>query len=152
MPGKVNPVIPEAVIQVAAQVIGNDTAITLAGLGGIFELNTMMPLMAYDLLFNIEALANASELLASRCVAGIEADPERCARLLEGSLVLVTALVPALGYDVAASVAKEAQQSAQSLREVVLGRGLMSQAEVDEALDVLSMTRGGLGEAERMGK
>ena len=144
MPGKVNPVIPEAVIQVAAQVIGNDAAITLGGLGGIFELNTMMPLMAHDLLFNIETLAAAARLLAVKCVAGIEADPDRCAELLEGSLVLVTALVPAIGYDLAATVAKQARESGKSLREVVMEMGLMSQAEMDGALDVLSMTQGGL--------
>jgi fumarate hydratase, class II len=144
MPGKVNPVIPEAVIQVAAQVIGNDAAITLGGLGGIFELNTMMPLMAHDLLFNIETMGAAADLLATRCVEGIEADPERCADLLEGSLALVTALVPAIGYDLAASVAKEAHASGKSLREVVVEMGLMSQGEADEAMDVLRMTQGGM--------
>jgi fumarate hydratase, class II len=144
MPGKINPVIPEAVIQVAAQVIGNDTAITLGGLGGVFELNTMMPLMAYDLLFNIETMGAAAELLAARCVEGIDADPERSADLLEGSLALVTALVPAIGYDRAASVAKQAHASGKSLREVVVEMGLMSQAEVDKAMDVLRMTRGGM--------
>jgi fumarate hydratase, class II len=144
MPGKVNPVIPEAVIQVAAQVIGNDTAITLGGLGGVFELNTMMPLMAHDLLFNIETMGAAAELLAARCVEGIEADPGRSADLLEGSLALVTALVPSIGYDRAASVAKQAHASGKSLREVVVEMGLMSQAEVDEAMDVLRMTRGGM--------
>ncbi len=150
MPGKVNPVIPEAVIQVAAQVIGNDTAITLGGLGGIFELNTMMPLMAHDLLFSIETLGAAAELLASKCVEGIEADEKRCADLLFGSLVLVTALVPVIGYDAAAQVSKRAHETGNTLRQTVLEMGLMSEDEVDRALDVRSMTEGGL-DSERGG-
>ena len=144
MPGKVNPVVPEAVIQASAQVIGNDVAITLGGLGGIFELNTMMPLIAHNLLFNIEVLGPAAGLLASKCVDGIEADAERCAALLEGSPVLVTALVPAIGYDAAAAVAKEAAASGKSIRQVVVEMGLMEQAQADEALDVLAMTGGGM--------
>ena len=144
MPGKVNPVIPEAVIQVAAQVIGNDSAITLGGLGSIFELNTMMPLMAHDLLFSIEALGTAADLLATRCVEGIEADEQRCSRLLSGSLVLVTALVPALGYDAAARVSKRAQETGMPLRETVIEMGLMTEDDVDRALDVRSMTEPGL--------
>jgi fumarate hydratase class II len=106
MPGKVNPVIPEAVIQVAAQVIGNDVAVTLGGLGGTFELNTMMPLMAHDVLFSTETLGAAAAVLASRCVEGIEADPGRALDLAGRSLVTVTALVPVLGYDLAADIAK----------------------------------------------
>ncbi|MGQ0679448.1 MAG: class II fumarate hydratase [Actinomycetota bacterium] len=144
MPGKINPVIPEAVIQVAAQVIGNDTTITLAGLGGIFELNTMMPVMAYDLLFNIDTLGKAADLLAARCVEGIEADAKRCAELLEGSLVLVTSLVPAIGYDRAAAVAKEAHTTGKTLREVAAGRGLLTDQQLSTLLDPASMTRGGL--------
>jgi fumarate hydratase class II len=145
MPGKVNPVIPEAVIQVAAQVIGNDTAITLGGLGSIFELNTMMPLMAHDLLFSIETLGAAARLLAERCVNGIEADEARAGELLERSLVTVTALVPLIGYDAAAEVSKEAYATGRSLREIVVGRGLLSEREVDAALDLRRMTEPGLG-------
>ena len=145
MPGKVNPVIPEAVIQVAAQVIGNDAAITLGGLGSIFELNTMMPLMAHDLMFSIEALASAATLLAQRCVAGIEADEKRCADLLYGSLVLVTALVPEIGYDAAAQVSKRAWESGRTLKQTVVEMGLLTAEQVDRALDVRSMTEGGLG-------
>lgn len=144
MPGKVNPVVPEAVIQVAAQVIGNDAAITLGGLGSIFELNTMMPLMAHDLLFSIETLSAAAGLLASRCVEGIEANEKRCSDLLSGSLVLVTALVPAIGYDAAAQVSKEAYQTGKTLRQTVLDMALLTEDEVDRALDVRSMTEGGL--------
>lgn len=144
MPGKVNPVIPEAVIQVAAQVIGNDAAITLGGLGGYFELNTMMPLMAYDLLFSIETLGAAAELLATRCVEGIEADADRCRELLERSLVTVTALVPEIGYDAAAEVSKEAYRTGKSLKEIVLEKGLMTEEQVDDALNPRKMTEGGL--------
>ncbi|MGH2769319.1 MAG: class II fumarate hydratase [Actinomycetota bacterium] len=148
MPGKVNPVICEAVIQVGAQVIANDLATTLGGLGSHFELNTMMPLMAYDLLFSIETLAAAADLLASRCVEGIEADARRCAELAERSLVTITALVPLIGYDLAAEVAKEAHAAGRSVREVVLGRGLLDEKEVDDALDLFRMTRGGLAGSE----
>jgi fumarate hydratase, class II len=144
MPGKVNPVIPEAVIQVAAQIIGNDAAITLGGLGSMFELNTMMPLMAHNLLFSVEALAAGSELLASKCVEGIEADEKRCSELLFGSLVLVTALVPAIGYDAAARVSKRAFETGNTLRQTVLDMGMMTEDQVDQALDVRSMTEGGL--------
>ena len=145
MPGKVNPVIPEAVIQVAAQVIGNDAAITLGGLGSIFELNTMMPLMAHDLLFSIETLGAAAGLLAERCVEGIEADAARARELLERSLVIVTALVPLIGYDAAAEVSKEAYATGRSLREIVVGRELLTSEEVDAALDLRRMTEPGLG-------
>ncbi|HWD71179.1 MAG TPA: class II fumarate hydratase [Actinomycetota bacterium] len=145
MPGKVNPVIPEALIQVAAQVIGNDAAITLGGLGSMFELNTMMPLMAHDLLFSIETLGAAAGLLAERCVEGIEADPRRAQELLERSLVIVTALVPRIGYDAAAEVSKEAYATGRSLREIVVARGLLTSEEVDTALDLRRMTEPGLG-------
>jgi fumarate hydratase class II len=145
MPGKVNPVVPEAVIQVAAQVIGNDAAITLGGLGSMFELNTMMPLMAHDLLFSIETLGAAAGLLAERCVEGIEADPRRAQELLERSLVIVTALVPLIGYDAAAEVSKEAYATGRSLREIVVAWGLLTSEEVDTALDLRRMTEPGLG-------
>lgn len=143
MPGKVNPVICEAVIQVAAQVVGNDAAITLGGMGSYFELNVMMPLMAYNLLFSIQTLAASADLLAERCIDGIEADEQRCKELLERSLVTVTALVPVIGYDLAAEVSKEAYSTGKSLREIVLERGLLSEKQVDAALDLRSMTEGG---------
>src|SRR2546423_5735828 len=145
MPGKVNPVIPEAVMQVAAQVIGNDAAVTLGGLGSMFELSRMMPLMAHDLLFSIETLGAAAGLLASRCVEGIEADEARAAELLERSLVIVTALVPLIGYDAAAEISKEAYATGQSLREIAVARGLLTPDEVDRALDLRRMTEPGLG-------
>ncbi|MGH2690164.1 MAG: class II fumarate hydratase [Actinomycetota bacterium] len=145
MPGKVNPVIPEAVIQVAAQVIGNDVAVTLGGLGGTFELNTMMPLMAHDVLFSIETLGAAGALLASRCVEGIEADADRAADLAGRSLVTVTALVPVLGYDLAADIAKEADATGRPPREVVADRGLLTEDQLDEVFDLRRMTEGGIG-------
>jgi fumarate hydratase class II len=148
MPGKVNPVIPEAVIQVAAQVIGNDAAITVGGLGGIggnFELNTMMPLQAHALLCSIELLAAVSQLLADRCVAGVEANVARARELLEGSPTIVTALNPIIGYDKAAEVFKEARKTGKSTRQIVLERGLLTQSQLDEALDVRKTTEPGLG-------
>ncbi len=144
MPGKVNPVVAEAVIQVAAQVMGNDVAIGLAGLGSIFELNTMMPLMAYDILFSIEALAAAIELLASRCVEGVEANVERCRDLLSGNLATVTALVPAIGYDAAAAVARQAAETGKGIKQVLLDQGLMTEEQIDEALNLEAMTHPGL--------
>jgi len=118
MPGKVNPVIPEAVIQVAAQVIGNDTAITLGGAGGYFELNLMLPLIAYNLIQSIELLANAAGLLADRCVAGITPDEERCAANIRKSLAVVTNLVPYIGYDRAAEIAHKAYAAGTTVEAV----------------------------------
>jgi len=144
MPGKVNPVIPEAVIQVAAQVIGNDATITLGGLGGVFELNTMIPVMAYNLLFSIETLGAAAELLASRCVEGIAADGCRCAEPLKSALMIATALVPELGYEKVAKIAETAELTGKSIRDIVLEGGMMTQDQVDKALDLRRMTEGGL--------
>jgi len=144
MPGKINPVIPEAVIQVAAQVIGYDTAITLAGLGGAFELNTMMPLMAYNLNFSIETLGAAAELLATKCVEGIEANEARCAELMENSLIIATALVPAIGYDAAASIAEEALTSRKSIEDIVVSRQLMTLDQARVVLNQKQMTKGGI--------
>src|SRR5690606_540132 len=107
MPGKVNPVIPEAVTMVAAQVMGNHTTITIGGMGSHFELNVMMPIMAYALLQSTSLLANASTVLAEKCVDGIVANEERITELLEGNLSLATALAPSIGYDAAASIAKD---------------------------------------------
>ncbi|HYU31544.1 MAG TPA: class II fumarate hydratase, partial [Thermoanaerobaculia bacterium] len=111
MPGKVNPVIPESVLMVCAQVVGNDATITLAGMSGVFELNVMMPLIAYNLLQSVEILGNVSRLLAEKCVEGIEANRERCEELVERSLAMVTALVPKIGYDAAAEIAKESMKT-----------------------------------------
>ncbi len=144
MPGKVNPVIAEALILVAAQVIGHDAAITLGGLGGYFELNLMMPLLAYDLLRSVEWLANGTLAFTERCIAGIEVDADRCRELVERSLALATALVPVLGYDRAAEIAKEAHRTGSTVREVARAWGVLGPKELDEALDPRRMTEPGL--------
>jgi fumarate hydratase class II len=142
MPGKVNPVIPEAVLMVASQVVGNDTTIALAGMSGNFELNVQMPVIAYDLLQSIALLANASRLLAERCVDGIEANRRRTAELVERSLAMVTSLVPKIGYDAAAEIAKEAYESGRTVREVAAERTELDQDELDRLLDPHDMTGG----------
>jgi len=149
MPGKVNPVIPEAVTMAAAQVMGNHTTITVGGLGSHFELNVMMPVMAYALLQSVKLLANSSRVLADKCVAGITANEGRIRELLEGNLMLATALAPAIGYDEAASIAKQAFAEGKTAREVARERGVLSDAQLDELLDPRPMTepgiRGGFG-------
>ncbi len=143
MPGKVNPVIPEVVIQVAGQVIGNDAAVAFAGASGTFELNVAVPLMARNLLGSIRLLTAACRAFTDQCVRGIEADVERCRRYAESSSAIATALAPHLGYEVTADVVQTALAGGRTLREVVLERGLMDPEELDRALDVLAMTRGG---------
>jgi fumarate hydratase class II len=140
MPGKVNPVLCEVLIQVCAQVIGNDAAITVGGLSASLELHTALPLVARNLLESIRLLASASTLFAERCIAGLEADRERCAELAGRSLALATALVPALGYDTAAELAKEALASGRPLREICLARGLLDAPTLDRLLAPLSQT------------
>jgi fumarate hydratase, class II len=135
MPGKVNPVIPEVVTQVAAQVIGLDAALALGGLSGHLELNTFMPLIARNLLEAIRLLASAARLFAERCIEGLEADRERAAALVEQSLMLATALVPRIGYDAAAELAKEAHRSGRTLREVARERAGLEERELDALLD-----------------
>jgi len=135
MPGKVNPVIPEMVLQVSAQVIGNDAAITQGGQAGIFELNVMLPLMAYSLIQSIQLLAGAARALGEKCVRGIEAKRERCASTLEQSLALATAFVPAIGYDKAASLAKEAYKKNKTIREMAVEKRIMAEEEIDKILN-----------------
>jgi fumarate hydratase class II len=144
MPGKVNPVVPEAVCQVVAQVVGNDAAVAFAGSAGNFELNVMMPVIARNLLESIRLLANVARALADKCVAGIEADVERCRTFALSSPSIATALNPYIGYEQAARVVKKALSEGKDLRSVVLELGLLDEAEVDRALDVLAMTRGGI--------
>ncbi|HKI05176.1 MAG TPA: class II fumarate hydratase [Thermoanaerobaculia bacterium] len=144
MPGKVNPVIPEAVLMVAAQVVGNDAAITVAGMSGSFELNVMMPLIAYDLLQSIQILANSSRLLAEKCVDGIEANRERCEELVERSLAMVTSLVPRIGYDAAAEIAKESVRTGKTVRELCVEKNVLPPDELAEALDPWGQTEGGI--------
>jgi fumarate hydratase class II len=140
MPGKVNPVIPEVVTQVAAQVIGNDTAITVGGMSGQFELNVYVPLMARNLLQSIALLASASRLLAEKCVDGIEANREQLERYAELTLSAATALNPHIGYDKAAEIVAEAAASGRPLREVARDAGV-DDAILDEALDYRSMAK-----------
>ena len=134
MPGKVNPVIPEAVIQVAAQVMGNDTTIMLAGQAGNFELNVMLPVMAYNLLQSIELLGSAADVFAKKCIAGISANRETCAGYIEKSLALATGLAPKIGYDQAAAVSKKAFESGKTIREVLLEDKIMSEKEFNDWL------------------
>jgi len=144
MPGKVNPVIPESVLMVAARVVGNDVTITLAGMSGVFELNVMMPLIAFDLLQSIEILANVARLLAEKCVEGIVANRERCEEMVEKSLAMVTALVPKIGYDAAAEIAKESVRTGKTVRELCREKGVLPEAELAEALDPRGQTEGGI--------
>ena len=140
MPGKVNPVIPEVVTQVAAQVIGNDQAITVGGMSGQFELNVYVPLMARNLLQSIRLLGSASRLLAEKCVDGIEANREQLERYAELTLSAATALNPYIGYDKAAEIVKESSSSGRSLREVARDHGV-DDAVLDEALDYRKMAK-----------
>jgi fumarate hydratase class II len=146
MPGKVNPVICEAVCQVCTQVIGNDAAVAFGGAAGNFELNVMMPVIARNLLASARLLASVLPLLADRCVAGISTDPARLRRAAESSPVIVTALNRYIGYEAAAQVAHEALETGETIRAIVLSRGYVSRGEItaaqlDAALDVLAMTR-----------
>lgn len=140
MPGKVNPVVPEIVLQAAAQVIGNDAAITLGGSAGNFELNVMLPLLAHNLLESIGLLAGAAGLLADRCVAGIEADERRAGELLARNPMLVTALTRRIGYDQAAEVVRRALAEGRGIGEVAAEMGVLPAAEIEAALDPRSMT------------
>ena len=144
MPGKVNPVIPEAVTMVAAQVMGNHTTITIGGLGSYFELNVMMPVMAHALLQSIALLASAARVLAEKCVAGITANEARCQELLEGNLSLATALAPKIGYDAAAAIAKQAFKEGKTAREVARQQRVLPGHELDEVLDARAMTEPGI--------
>ena len=134
MPGKVNPVIPEAVVQVAAQVMGNDTTITLGGQSGNLELNTMLPVMAYNLLQSISLLSSAAEVFALKCVKGITANRRKCFSNIERSLALVTALVPQIGYDRSAEIARKAYERDKTIRATALEEKIMSAADLDRLL------------------
>jgi fumarate hydratase, class II len=144
MPGKVNPVMSEMMMQVAAQVVGNDTAVVWSGANGNFELNVMMPVLTHNLLESIELLSTASATFATKCVDGIEANRERAQQLLERNAIVVTALNPYIGYDNGARIAKEAAATGRSVRELVLEAGLMTPEELDKALDLKRMTEGGI--------
>jgi len=143
MPGKVNPVMSEMVAQVVAQVIGNDAAVTQGCRESYYELNVGMPVMTHNLLESVRLLASAARVFADRCVDGITANEERCAALIEGSLAMCTSLAPKLGYDKAAAIAKEAFKSGKTVRQVAKEQKVMSDAELDETLDPMSMTKPG---------
>ncbi|ASU82519.1 class II fumarate hydratase [Nocardiopsis gilva YIM 90087] len=145
MPGKVNPVLCEAMLQVSSQVVGNDAAVAFGGATGNFELNVQLPLIARNVLESVRLLANVSRVFADRCVAGIEANEERCREYAESSPSIVTPLNRYIGYEEAAKVAKQALADRKTIREVVLERGYiadgkLTEAQLDEALDVLKMT------------
>jgi fumarate hydratase class II len=144
MPGKVNPVMAEAMTQVAAQVIGNDAAVAFGATQGNFELNVFMPMMAANLLGSIRLLANVARLFADRCVDGIEPDVERLRAYAESSPSIGTSLNPYIGYEQAAKVIKESVKTGRSIRDIVREQGLMTEADLDRALDVLNLTKGGL--------
>ena len=144
MPGKVNPVIPEAVTMVAAQVMGNQTTITVGGTGSYFELNVMMPVMAHALLQSIELLAAAARVFAEKCIDGITANEARCTELLEKNPSLATALAPRIGYDLAATIAKESFKRRSTAREVAYELSGLSKEEVDEIMDARAQTEPGI--------
>ncbi len=140
MPGKVNPVMSEMLVQVAAQVIASDTAVVLGARDSIFELNVMMPMMAHNLLESTRILSAAARTFAERCVAGIEPNRERAAELIEQSLAMCTSLAPVIGYDQAAAIAKEAFSTGQTVRQVAQAHKVLDDAELDRLLDPRSMT------------
>jgi fumarate hydratase class II len=142
MPGKVNPVMSEMMLMVCAQVIGNDATIAFAGsgLGSTFELNVMMPVMAYNILQSIELLAGAARVFADRTAAGIEANRERCESLVEQSLAMCTSLAPVIGYDKAADIAKESFKTGKTVRQIALEKKVMDEAALKKALDPRRMT------------
>jgi fumarate hydratase class II len=144
MPGKVNPVIAESVLMAAAQVIGNDAAITIGGQAGNFELNVMMPVIAHNLLESIRLLAASANNLADRCVSGITANVERCREMIEKSLAMCTALAPEIGYDAAAAIAKESYETGKTVREIAMEKQILPPQRLDELLDPMRMTMPGI--------
>jgi fumarate hydratase class II len=144
MPGKVNPVVPEAVCQVVAQVVGNDAAVSFGAAAGNFELNVMLPVIGRNLLESVRLLASVARALADKCVQGIEADTERCLQYALSSPSIVTALNPSIGYEAAAKVVKAMLAERKDVRTVVLEMGLLDEADLDAKLDVVAMARGGI--------
>jgi fumarate hydratase class II len=144
MPGKVNPVIAEALIQAAAQVMGNDLVIALAGMGGYFELNLMMPVMAHNFLQSIQLLTRASSVFTQKCILGIRADKARCKEMVEKSLAMVTALSPHIGHDRAAEIAQEAFKTGKTVREIALQKKVLPAKKLEKVLDPWKMTEPGI--------
>ena len=144
MPGKVNPVIAESVLMAAAQVIGNDLAVTIGGQAGVFELNVMMPVMAHNILESIRLLAASASNFADRCISGIDANRERCNEMVEKSLAMCTALAPEIGYDAAAAIAKESYKTGKTVREIAARKKILSPKRLNEILDPMRMTMPGI--------
>jgi fumarate hydratase class II len=143
MPGKVNPVLCESVMQVSAQVFGNDTTVCWGGANGNLELNVMMPVMAYNTLESIRLLANVVRAFQDKCVSGITANRERCKELVEYSMAMVTSLAPIIGYDRAAEIAKESAKTGKTVREICREKQILPEADLDRALDPIEMTKPG---------
>ena len=141
MPGKVNPVMCESLIQVCAQVIANDSAITLGGLGSIFELNLMLPLIAHNILYSITILSNGMNAFNENLLEGLEVNIEKCENYIEGSLAMCTSLAPIIGYDKAAEIAYEAYKKNKTIREVAKEKKIMSDSQLDKILDPQSMIK-----------
>ncbi|HLH30215.1 MAG TPA: class II fumarate hydratase [Terriglobia bacterium] len=144
MPGKVNPVIAESVLMVAAQVIGNDLAVTISGQSGVFELNVMMPIMAHNVLESIRLLAASAVNLADRCINGIEANVEHCNEMVERSLAMCTALAPEIGYDAAAAIAKESYRTGRTVREIATEKKILPPKRLEKILNPMRMTKPGI--------
>jgi fumarate hydratase class II len=146
MPGKVNPVMAESVMQVVAQVIGNDAAVAWSNANGNFELNVMMPVLAHNLLESAELIGAVCDAFREKCVEGIEANEDRAAELLSKNIIIITALAPKVGYDKAAEIAKKAFATGRGVKEVALEMEVLPEDELDRALDLYSMTEGGIAE------
>jgi aspartate ammonia-lyase len=140
MPGKVNPVVPEVVSQICFQIIGNDVAVSMASEASELELNMAEPIIAFNLFFGLTLLKNAAIVLASRCIAGIQPNRERCREYVQNSIGLVTALNPVLGYERSAMIAKEALKTGRSVYELVIENGWLTQDKLDELLKPENMT------------
>jgi fumarate hydratase, class II len=148
MPGKVNPVMCEAVVQVCAQVFGNDTAVRWGGATGQLELNVMMPMIAHNVLESIRLLSNVMRVFQDKCISGIEPNRERCEELVEYSMAMVTSLAPIIGYDRAAEIAKESAKTGKTIRQLCREKQVLPEAELNSALDPVEMTKpGGEGAA-----
>ena len=141
MPGKVNPVIAESLIQVCSQVIANDTAITLGGLGSVLELNLMLPLIAHNLLFSINILSNSIKMFNDKLLINLKANEEKCLSYIEGSLAMCTSLVPEIGYEMAAKIAYEAHKTGKTVKEIALSKKILSKEKIDLILDPKTMLK-----------
>ena len=144
MPGKINPVIPEVVNQVAFNIIGNDVTITMAAEAGQLELNAFEPIIFYNLFESIQTLSNAVQTLVDNCIVGITANEEHCREMVESSIGIITAICPYVGYETAANIAKEALRTNQSVRELILQKKLLSEEQLKTILDPYTMTKPGI--------